>query len=312
MLYRCCIVGGMNEGSQLRIGELSRRSGVSPELLRAWERRYELLQPTRSPGGLRLYSLDDLERVRLMSQHLAEGLAAREAAALAARAKLSGAGSGPGSDARGAAPGLAFDPDGARARLTDAMNSFDEPGSQAVIDELLAVATLDALLSEVVVPYLHDVGRRWELGELSVAQEHFASNLLRGRLLGLARGWGRGDGPRALLACPQGERHDLGLIAFGLALRARGWRIDFLGSDTPTQSIVEAAEALDPAVVTVSAAAPELLQPLAEELGELAKRHLVAVGGAGARGLAPPPGVLVLAGDPVAEAERVSESHRAG
>ena len=67
----------------LRIGELSKRSGVSPELLRAWERRYGLLEPTRSAGGLRLYSLDDLERVRLMQGHLAGGLAAAEAAALA-------------------------------------------------------------------------------------------------------------------------------------------------------------------------------------------------------------------------------------
>nr|MDQ3821666.1 MerR family transcriptional regulator [Actinomycetota bacterium] len=69
----------MSEGGQLRIGELSRRSGVSPELLRAWERRYSLLRPTRSRGGLRLYSPDDLERVRAMRVHLAEGLGAAEA-----------------------------------------------------------------------------------------------------------------------------------------------------------------------------------------------------------------------------------------
>ena len=74
------------ETSRLRIGELSRRSGVSPELLRAWERRYGLLDPVRSPGGLRLYSLGDLERVRVMQQNLAEGLAAAEAAAAAVRA----------------------------------------------------------------------------------------------------------------------------------------------------------------------------------------------------------------------------------
>ena len=67
--------------TKLRIGELSKRSGVSPELLRAWERRYGLLEPVRTSGGLRLYSLDDLERVRLMQQHLAAGLAAAEAAA---------------------------------------------------------------------------------------------------------------------------------------------------------------------------------------------------------------------------------------
>src|SRR5829696_3773890 len=250
----------MNEESHLRIGELSRRAGVSPELLRAWERRYDVLRPMRSPGGLRLYSLEDLERVRLMSRHIADGLAAREAAALASRATLGPEG-GEATAGASRAPGAALDADAARTRLARAVDGFDEPAAQAVIDELLAVATVDALLSEVVVPFLHDVGDRWERGELSVAQEHFASNLLRGRLLGLARGWGSGGGPRALLACPPGERHDLGLIVFGLALRNRGWRIDFLGSDTPTASLVEAAHAIQPALLVMSAAAEEHLAP---------------------------------------------------
>jgi DNA-binding transcriptional MerR regulator len=282
--------------SRLRIGELSRRSGVSPELLRAWERRYGLLQPTRSPGGLRLYSLADLERVRLMSRHIADGLAAREAAALAARAPV---------DAAGAAVAPAFDPAAARAELARALDAFDEPGAQAVIDALLAATTLDALLSEVVVPFLHELGARWERGEVSVAQEHFASHLLRGRLMGLARGWGQGGGRRALLACPAGERHDLGLIVFGLALRARGWRIDFLGADTPTDSIVSAADRLEPALLVVSATAPERIAPLLPELTALAQRHRVAVAGAGARELRAD-GLLSLTGEPVAEAERVS------
>src|SRR5687767_9988165 len=102
----------MNEASHLRIGELSRRAGVSPELLRAWERRYDLLRPTRSPGGLRLYSLEDLERVRLMSRHIADGVAAREAASLASRAVLE-----PGREeslAGAGATGAAFDAEAAR------------------------------------------------------------------------------------------------------------------------------------------------------------------------------------------------------
>src|SRR5690349_18749854 len=75
----------MTDDGALRIGELSKRTGVSPELLRAWERRYGLLRPTRSSGGLRLYDSADVGRVRLMQQHLAEGLAAAEAAAAAVR-----------------------------------------------------------------------------------------------------------------------------------------------------------------------------------------------------------------------------------
>ena len=204
----------MADDAHLRIGELSRRSGVSPELLRAWERRYGLLRPERSAGGLRLYSSGDLERVRAMQRHMTQGLAAREAAALAGRG------------AAEAAPRQAgvpvFAPEQARAELGDALEAFDEPRGQGVFDELLSTMSVDALVAEVVMPYLHDLGERWQRGELSVAQEHFASNVLRGRLLGLARGWGRGAGPRALLACPEDERHDLGLIAFGLALRERG------------------------------------------------------------------------------------------
>jgi MerR family transcriptional regulator, light-induced transcriptional regulator len=292
----------MNSESRLRIGELSRRAGVSPELLRAWERRYALLQPTRSPGGLRLYSLEDLERVRLMSRHIAQGLAAREAAALAARARLGGG------DSTAREPTPAFDPGRARAELGRSMEAFDEPAAQAVIDELLAVATIDAVLSEVALPFLHDLGERWERREISVAQEHFASQLLRGRLLGLARGWGRGNGPGALLACPPAEPHDLGLIAFGLALRARGWKIHFLGGDTPVESIVDAAGRIQPALVVLSATTPGVLSPIAAELARLARRHQVAVAGAGAGGFDPGgAAVLTLTGDPVTEAQRMSE-----
>src|SRR3954454_5288715 len=281
----------MAEQAHLRIGELSRRSGVSAELLRAWERRYGLLRPqrsagggrgvsfrgpgpgpARSAGGLRLYSSGDLDRVRAMQRHMTQGLAAREAAALVGSATSEAA-----PRRTGAPP---FDPARARAELGDALEAFDEPGAQAVFDALLSVATLDALLSDVVMPYLHDLGDRWERGELSVAQEHFASNVLRGRLLGLARGWGRGAGPSALLACPEGERHDLGLIAFGLALRERGWRIDYLGPDTPVDSLEEAARHTDPSVVVVSAVRPEPL----EQLAALTTGHRVAIAGAGAAG----------------------------
>jgi DNA-binding transcriptional MerR regulator len=281
----------MADDAHLRIGELSRRSGVSVELLRAWERRYGLLRPQRSAGGLRLYSTGDLERVRAMQWHMREGLAAREAAALVGQPSAE--------PARAATP--PFDPARARAELGDALEAFDEPEAQAILDGLLAVATLNALLSEVVLPYLHDIGDRWQRGELSIAQEHFASNVLRGRLLGLARGWGRGDGPRALLACPEGERHDLGLIAFGLALRDRGWRIHYLGPDTPADSLEEAAQRTDPAAVVVSAVRSEPL----EQLAALTTRHRVVIAGAGAAS-ARVPGAERLTTDPVTAAQQLT------
>ena len=291
-LYRCCIVATVEADARLRIGELSRRSGVSPELLRAWERRYGLLRPTRSDGGLRLYSLDDLMRVRRMRQHLAGGLAAAEAAALAS-GELPGEAS------------LAVAPASVRKQLADALDRFDEPRAQAVLDEALAVATLDAFLGDIVLPYLHDLGERWARGEASIAQEHFASSVLRGRLLGLARGWGRGVGPLAMLACLPGEGHEFGLIAFGLALRARGWRIAYLGSDTPLDTIEAAARSVAPELVVLTAVDPALVQANEPRLRELAGLHRVAIGGAGTRH-AVANGFLVLAADPLAAADQAT------
>jgi methylmalonyl-CoA mutase cobalamin-binding subunit len=115
----------------------------------------------------------------------------------------------------------------------------------------------------------------------------------------LARGWDPGTGPRALLACPEGERHDLGLIAFGLALRERGWRIDYLGPDTPLESIEKAARQTDLSVVVLSGVRPESH----EQIAALAARYRVAIAGAGATE-ASVQGVERLTDDPVTEAER--------
>jgi MerR family transcriptional regulator, light-induced transcriptional regulator len=283
----------------LRIGELSKRSGVSPELLRAWERRYGLLEPRRSAGGLRLYGLDDLERVRRMRQHLSDGLAAAEAAALArSPAAERGIAPSPGAGRFAAA----------RRELADALLEFDEPRAQSVLDGVLAAGTTETLLTEVVLPYLRELGERWDRGELSVAEEHFASSVIRGRLLGLARGWGRGLGPLALLACLPGEHHELGLIAFGLALRGRGLRVAYLGADTPVGTILESARSLQPAVVVVAAVTEARLIPVVAELHELASSQLLVIGGSAAdTETARELDAVALALDPVEAAERVVE-----
>jgi MerR family transcriptional regulator, light-induced transcriptional regulator len=277
---------------QLRIGELGRRTGVSPELLRAWERRYGLLKPARTPSGLRLYSPADVDRVRVMQAHLARGLAAAEAAALAS-------GGAPGEQTP--VPVLAAQP--TRAGLEAALAAFDEPGAQAILDRLLANATVETALAQVILPYLRELGDRWARGEATIAQEHFASGVLRGRLVALARGWGLGIGPLALLACLPGEQHELGLICFGLLLRSRGWRVVYLGADAPLDTVQDAAGQLEPTLVVLSAVSEDRVRPLADDLRELAGRHRVAIGGvAGPDGS----GVLALGDDLVVEAERVT------
>lgn len=274
----------------LRIGELARRTSLSPEVLRAWERRYGLLRPARTAGGYRLYSEEDAERVLRMQELISSGIAAAEAARLALE------------DAPAAAAA-----DDLAGELREALDAFDDARAHRAFDRLLARLSVDSVLGEAVLPFLHDLGERWERGEASVAQEHFASQFLRGRLLGLARGWDRGVGPRAVLACLPGEQHDLPLIVFGIALREHGWRITFLGADTPIATLANAAEALEPAAVVVSATQPDRLEASVRELAAAARSLPLWVGGAGATAaLAKRAGAQLLEAGPLEEAGRLT------
>jgi MerR family transcriptional regulator, light-induced transcriptional regulator len=287
-----------NDDAYLRIGELSRRVGVSADLLRAWERRYGLLRPSRSAGGFRLYSEADERRVRRMRELLGRGLSAAEAARVAlSPAEESVSGTDEGAAAL----------ETATARLAESLDRLDPTRAHGTLDHVFALFTLDTVLRDVLLRYLHELGERWERGEASVGQEHFASNLLRGRLLALAQGWGQGAGPRAVLACAPDELHDLPLICLGLALRARGWTITFLGAATPVSSVAEAVREVQPAVVVVSAARQELFEAAIGELAELKLSGRLAIAGSGASPqLAEQAGgAMLLVDDPVTEAERL-------
>ena len=278
----------------LRIGELAKRTGTSPELLRAWEQRYGLLRPSRSPGGFRLYSDDDEARIRRTKALIAEGLSAAEAArrALAAAAP----------EEAGVSAREAF-----ATELREALDRFDEEAANRALDRLFGTFSVEAVLGEVLLPYLRILGERWAAQEVSVAHEHFASSLIRGRLLGLARGWGTGSGPSVLLACPPGEEHDLGLIMFGIAAARRGWRVTYLGQDTPVATIEEAVSSIEPTLVVLAVADGTSLAPHADALSVLARRVPVAVGGAGAeRHDLSSRGLRILEGDPLEAARSIT------
>ena len=284
---------GVSAEAHLRIGELARRTGVATELLRAWERRYGLLSPLRTASGYRLYSASDVHRVLRMRELLGTGLSAAEAAGVA----LS-------EPEEQAAP---VSSNGAPLELRQALERFDGAGAHAAFDRLLADLSLDAVLDGAVLPLLHELGDRWAAGEITVAQEHFASHLIRGRLLGLARGWDRGAGPRAVLACPPDEQHDLALIVFGIALREQGWRITFLGADTPVDTIVDAVARLRPAALVLSAVERTRLEAMETALQGLPRETTVWFAGAGSdEEVAERCGARLLEQAPVAAAARVA------
>jgi DNA-binding transcriptional MerR regulator len=258
----------------LRIGEVARRTNLSVEVIRAWERRYDLLRPGRSAGGFRLYSLDDISRLRLMQHYLARGIPTAQAAGLVHRVQTAALDANPGVPAGDVRKALRV--------LRESLESFDDAPADRTLQRLLGVFTPGAVLRDVVLPYLRELGERWQRGETTVAQEHFASAFLEGWMLTMARGWSRTGASRAVLACVPGERHTLGLIAFGLALHDLGWRITYLGPDAPVHALQRAADAVHADVVVLAAALPATLAAVAPDLRDLARTHAMAVGGAGA------------------------------
>lgn len=292
-------MGGLLPEPLLRIGELARRSGVSTATLRAWERRYAVIEPVRGESGYRLYSAADERRLHDMVELIEAGVAPAEAA----RRLLVGASPSPMPPVPGD-PGIAA---GLRGDLLAALLRFDETEADHLLDRAVSILSIEALLTDLVLPVLRDLGSGWMDQEVTVGQEHFASNVLRSRMLGLARGWGGGDGRLALLAAPAGEHHDLGLIAFGLALRSHGWRVAFLGADTPVESVISAAEETQPAVSVISVMDPERFDGIELELARLGTVTSLMLAGAGVPGDLPARiGATHMQDDPVLAAESLA------
>ena len=287
----------MDDAARFRIGELGYRVGVSPDVLRAWEKRYRLLRPSRSKGGYRLYTERDEWRVRLMQQKLWSGLSAAQAAQQVARIE-------PDSNLP---DGSIETPSELAEELGTSLEAFDEDGAHELLDRLFGLHGLERTIRDALMPYLREVGERWARRQVSVAQEHFASRLIEGRLLALARGWNRGTCRRAVLACPPGEQHTLPLVCFGLILRSRGWRNIYLGAETPPSTVDMAADMVAADVVIMSAVSSDRFAPIAKALRGLARRRpLVLAGAAATPELAAELDLQCLRDDPATAAEALS------
>src|SRR3954447_1620631 len=282
--------------ADLRIGELSRRTGASPELLRAWEQRYGLLKPSRSAGGFRLYSDADVARIRRVKELITSGLSTAEAARRALQIEPV--------DGRGAVQPSAVED--LRRELRSALEDMDGDRSHRAFDAILATVSSETAMQTILVPYLHELGDRWARGEVSIAQEHFASNLIRGRLLGIARDWASGDGPAVVLACPSGEAHDVGLIMFGIEIARFGWSVTFLGADTPLETLADVVRAQRPALVVLASTQKRVLERHAEAIRSLSTVAPIAIGGVDVPDWAEELDVRWLDGDPVEAARSVA------
>lgn len=239
--------------AHLRIGEVSRRTGVPVSTLRAWERRYDLLDPERTEGGHRLYRDTDVERVRAMQSLVDEGWSA----VAAAREVLRGARvtnppvpvvlpARPAEETDVTGPALTL-----RRQLEGAFRAYDTQAVNETLDAILARFEIEAALDLMIMPALDRTARGWETDAGAIAREHFASNALRPRLLRLLQLGSRSDRV-CVAAAPETEEHDLGLLAASATASAAGWRVRFLGARTPRGALEDAVAELRPQVVLIA------------------------------------------------------------
>jgi len=283
------------------IKEAAARAGVTVPVLRAWERRYGIVRPARTPSGYRQFDDDTIARIRTMRRLVDAGWPPSAAAAAVvagevpidqpgaevAPAALDDRSNGTTAPERPAADELG-------ERFVAAARDLDGAEIEAVLDDLFSRGSFERVASDLLFPTLHRLGEAWAAGEVSVAGEHVASAAVFRRLaLALAAaGRGVGSRPRVAVGLPPGARHELGALAFAAAARRAGISVTYLGADLPVADWVVAAESADAAVIGV--VSPRDRRPALEVASALRARNpdvVIAFGG----GAAPAaPGVLRL------------------
>jgi DNA-binding transcriptional MerR regulator/methylmalonyl-CoA mutase cobalamin-binding subunit len=257
----------IGRAGQYSIKAVAQATGLTVETLRAWERRYEVVRPDRDGSGRRSYSPADVARLRLLRSATELGhtisrlapLADEELARLVAEA---------GGRARSPARGQAY-----VDRALEAAQNSDPAGVEDVLTSAVALLWPNEVVHTVLMPLAREVGERWHRGEMSIAQEHMVSDIIRRIAITQARSVARNDsGPSVVLATLSGERHELGLLMCGWIVATRRLRTHFLGADCPPEEIARFALDLEARVVMVSLVRQENNASAVEQLQDLAAR----------------------------------------
>jgi DNA-binding transcriptional MerR regulator len=261
----------------------ARLTGLSPELLRAWERRHRVVEPLRTPGGTRRYSAADLERLRLVKAAVDAGHRISQVAHLElAELKRVSA----GAEAR---------PAGRLDEILAVLNHFDSGEVQRLLSLQLSALGPAHFSREVALPLVREIGERWANGQMGITREHLASSVLRS-LLGSALQPTATSllGPRIVFASPTGERHELGLLMAALTAVGAGANALYLGAELPVEDLLGAVEDTDAAALALSLVtvpAAQAARTVSALRGGLASEVHLWLGGAGARDVELPQGV---------------------
>lgn len=243
---------------QFPIRILSEKTGVAPTTLRAWERRYGLLKPERTPKGHRLYNRQDVQKVMQVVSLLEQNYTISKAINAIRLNEVNPENSGN-------IPADSTPDDRLQAadnhwehfinRFLKAIELFDENRLEAVYNEALSLYPIDIVTANLLRPLLGRLGRQWVNRKAGIAEEHFFSAFLRNKVgARMHHAANRAQGSRLLLACLPGEFHELGVLLFGLSAMSRGYRLLFLGPNLPLQQVMPVLEvtAIDAIVLSGS------------------------------------------------------------
>jgi methanogenic corrinoid protein MtbC1 len=282
------------------IKQASLRTGIDVSLIRAWERRYGVVHPERSAGGYRLYDDDAIARLRAMRALIAQGWSAAQAAAEVRVAPPSAAASSGVSDLADIGPGL-----------VEAAGRYDVAAVDRLLDELFGRGSFEAVIDDVVLPAVRLFGEAWAEGRIDVAAEHLASGAVSRRLSALfSVGGAAGSGPQVLVGLPPDSRHELGALAFAVALRRLGVDVLYLGADVPVASWVDAASQSAATAAVIGTVTSQDIAAAAEVAVEIRAARpdlILAVGGSSGAGVTVPVDVVHLPAS-VVEAARLMQA----
>jgi methanogenic corrinoid protein MtbC1 len=223
------------------IKQASLRSGVSVPLIRAWERRYGLVRPRRTASGYRLYDEQAIATLVRVRELTGSGWSASEASrAVLAGEVAVGPVAAPVASDDGTPPWSS--PTDLVERFVRAATHLDLARTGAILDEMLALGSFEWAADELLMPALVALGDAWADGGLDVAAEHAASAAVLRRLAALYEAAGVAGEARVVVGLPPGARHELGALAFAVALRRRGVGVLYLGPDVPVASWVHAID----------------------------------------------------------------------
>ncbi len=264
-----------------------KETGIKPDTLRAWERRYGLPEPHRTKGGHRIYSQRDIDILKWLLDRQKEGLSISRAVDL--WNSLSEEGNDPlitgpyghGEGALAIEPGKALED--LRRTWVQASLDFDERQAETILNQAFAVYPPEAVSQHVIQRGLAEIGEGWYQGQITVQQEHYATELAMRRLEAqVAAASSPSRAGRILVACPPGEEHSFPALLITFLLRRQGWDVIYLGANVPLAEIEPTIESARPRLVLLSAQSLATAATLAEMAQYLTNLGVMVAFGGGA------------------------------